>query len=99
MSRPRKQRRCRQFDGDSVFKPRSIPMAELDKIHLAHDELEALRLCDFDQCHQGEAGKRMGVSRGTVFRLLKSARHKVVQAILSSSALVIEKPGQRPPGA
>lgn len=65
-------------------------MRELEKVLLAHDELEALRLCDMEQCDQTEAGKRMGVSRGTVFRLLKSGRNKVIEAIFDSKALVIE---------
>jgi predicted DNA-binding protein (UPF0251 family) len=35
--------------------------------------------------------ERMGVSRGTVQRLLQSGRSKVVGALLDSSALVIEQ--------
>jgi len=65
-------------------------MKELERIVLAHDELEALRLCDMEQCDQTQAGKRMGVSRGTVCRLLKSGRTKVIEAIFDSKALVIE---------
>jgi len=73
-----------------VFKPRSIPMTELAVIRLGLDELEALRLCDLDGNDQESAGALMGVSRGTVQRLLKSARAKVVRALLESSALIIE---------
>ena len=93
MPRPRKKRCCRAYDGDRVFKPRSIPMAELDAIHLGLDELEALRLCDLDGLDQEAAGTRMGVSRGTVQRLLQSGRASVVRALLSSSALIIEQEG------
>ena len=91
MPRPRKRRRCRRFEGDRVFKPRSIPMSELETLRLGLDELEAMRLCDLEGCEQEVAGEQMGVSRGTVQRLLKSGRAKVVQALLESSALVIEK--------
>lgn len=91
MPRPRKRRQCRRFDGDRVFKPRSIPMSELETLRLGLDELEAMRLCDLEGHEQEEAGERMGVSRGTVQRLLKSGRAKVIQALLDSSALVIEK--------
>lgn len=90
MPRPRKHRRCQSFNGDRVFKPRSIPMTELERVFLGLDELEAMRLCDVEHCEQEEAGRRMGVSRGTIFRLLKSGRAKVLQAILNSQALVIE---------
>jgi len=89
MPRPRKERNCRRFHGDKVFKPRSIPMSELDVVHLGVDELEALRLCDLEGHEQEAAGARMAVSRGTVQRLLKSGREKVVGALIRNSALVI----------
>jgi uncharacterized protein len=91
MPRPHKPRRCRMFDGDTVFKPRSIPMPELQIVRLGLDELEALRWCDVEGLEQEQAGARMGVSRGTVQRLLKSGRSKVVSALVTSSALVIER--------
>ncbi len=69
--RRRKQRICREFDGDTVFKPRSIPMRELETVALRLDEFEAMRLCDLDGHDQEAAGRRMGVSRGTVQRLLQ----------------------------
>ena len=90
MPRPRKRRKCRRFDGDRVFKPRSIPMSELEVVRLGADELEALRLCYLEGREQETAGVRMGVSRGTVQRLLKVGRAKLVRALLDSSALVIE---------
>jgi len=88
--RPRKRRRCHRFDGDRVFKPRSIPMLELPLVRLGLDELEAMRLCDVENHEQEAAGERMGVSRGTVQRLLASGRAKVVGALLRSAALIIE---------
>ncbi|MEN8007675.1 MAG: DUF134 domain-containing protein [Candidatus Krumholzibacteriota bacterium] len=89
MGRPRKRRCCREFEGDRVFKPRSIPMSQLDEVRLELSELEAMRLCDLERCEQEEAGRRMEVSRGTVFRLVKSGRAKILEAILESKALVI----------
>lgn len=90
MPRPRKLRRCRAFAGDRVFKPRSVPMGELDTVRLDLAELEALRLCDLEDLSQQEAGERMGVSRGTVQRLLGAARRKVALALVSNAALVID---------
>jgi predicted DNA-binding protein (UPF0251 family) len=43
--------------------------------------LEALRLVDFEGLSQEEAGVKMGVSRGTVWRLVQSARRKTAQAL------------------
>lgn len=65
-------------------------MIEIEKIILARDELEALRLCDLEDLTQEEAGGRMGVSRGTVQRILSSARKKVALALTSGRAIVFE---------
>jgi predicted DNA-binding protein (UPF0251 family) len=66
-------------------------MADLAVVRLALDELEAMRLCDSDGLEQEAAGQRMGVSRGTVQRLLQSGRTKVLRALVESAALVIEQ--------
>lgn len=91
MPRPHKKRLCRRFSGDRVYKPRSIPMLELEMVRLELSELEAMRLCDVERFDQEEAGRRMGVSRGTVFRLLKSGRAKLVAAVLDSKAILIKR--------
>jgi predicted DNA-binding protein (UPF0251 family) len=64
-------------------------MGRLQVIQLNLDELEALRLCDLLGLDQESAGERMGVSRGTVQRLLSSARTKVADALVNGKALVI----------
>jgi predicted DNA-binding protein (UPF0251 family) len=51
--------------------------------------LEALRLVDLEGFSQEEAGTRMGVSRGTIWRLVKSARRKVAQAITEGQSLAV----------
>jgi predicted DNA-binding protein (UPF0251 family) len=58
-------------------------------VNLEHDELEALYLCDQEELNQEEAGKRMGVSRGTVQRLLAQGRKKVIDAIVNQKAMAI----------
>lgn len=65
-------------------------MIEIEKIILARDELEALRLCDLEDLTQEEAGERMGVSRGTVQRIVSSARKKVALALTSGRAIIFE---------
>lgn len=61
----------------------------MDVIDLAQDELETLHLCDGEAMTQAEAGACMGVSRGTVQRLLASARCKVAKALVGQKALAI----------
>jgi predicted DNA-binding protein (UPF0251 family) len=91
MPRPRKQRRCQHYQGDTIWKPRSIPMTELEIVNLDLSEFEAMRLCDLEGLDQEEAGRRMGVSRGTVQRMLKQGRATVIEALLTSKALLIDK--------
>lgn len=69
-----------------------MPMAELQRVELHLDELEALRLCDQLGLEQEQAGVRMGISRGTVQRLLASARRKVADALVTGKALLIVRP-------
>ena len=90
--RPKKPRNCtcpHRPPGSRVFKPAGTPLNELGKILLEHDELEALHLCDGEGLTQDEAGQRMGVSRGTVQRLVAGGRKKMIQAIVAGRALII----------
>jgi uncharacterized protein len=92
MARPRKPRiyNCPFRAGYSaIFKPAGTPIKDMDIIHLAQDELEALHLCDGEGNNQIEAGISMGVSRGTVQRLLAVARSKVARALVGQKALAV----------
>ncbi len=74
-----------------AFKPTGTPLDKLAHIILQQDEFEVLRLCDHKGLFQEQAGESMGVSRGTVQRLLASARKKVAGALVEGAALVFEK--------
>jgi len=65
-------------------------MRDLTPVMILFDELEAMRLCDAEGLTQEQAGEAMGVSRGTVQRLVVSGRSKMVSAIVEGQALVIE---------
>ena len=88
--RCKKPRRCGCTFKGKAFKPIGIPMSEVEQISLSRDELETLKLCDHDDLTQAEAGARMGVSRGTVQRILTGARKKVAGALARGKALVFE---------
>lgn len=90
--RCKKPRRCTcPFRGDAalVYKPAGIPLQGLERTSLEHDEMEAMYLCDAEGLTQEEAGTRMGVSRGTVQRLLASARRKIIEALAGGKAVSI----------
>ena len=72
-----------------MFKPAGTPLQNLEIVKLAHDEMESLYLCDGEGKTQEEAGICMGISRGTVQRLLATARRKVAQALVGQKALAI----------
>lgn len=91
MPRPKKHRHCECKFAGQVFKPAGTPMYELKQVQLYKDELEVLRLCDYEGLMQEEAGEKMGVSRGTVQRLLASARKKTSSAFVEGLALVFEE--------
>lgn len=70
------------------------PRANTTPIELSYPEYEVLRLVDLEKLTQEEVAKRMKTSRGTVWRLLESAREKVTQALVESRSLVISPKGQ-----
>ena len=88
----KKQRFCRPFNGVQFFKPRGIPLSELEINILELDELEAIHLCDFEELPQIDAAKRMNISDSTLQRLLYSGRKKMADAIYSSKAIQINTP-------
>ena len=61
-------------------------------IYLEFAELEAIRLVDMENLSQEEAGETMGVSRGTIWRLLNSGRMKVAKALTEGRRLEILQP-------
>lgn len=63
-------------------------MSKLKKVELFRDEMEALRLCDREGMTQEEAGRQMGVSRGTIQRIITIARRKTAEAISEGRALI-----------
>lgn len=89
MGRPKRTRFCRKYPADRVFKPQGIPLKEIETVFLTLDQFEAMRLCDYDGLEQEEAGNRMGISRGTVQRLLYEARKRMIEAVLNNKALII----------
>ncbi len=86
--RPKKLRKCEGKFCGRAFKPTGTPLSKLEQIELFRDEMEALRLCDRDGLTQEEAGLKMGVSRGTIQRIITIARKKTAEAISEGKALV-----------
>jgi predicted DNA-binding protein (UPF0251 family) len=65
------------------------PQTNPDPILIEPAEVEALRLVDLEGLSQEATGIEMGISRGTIWRLLQSARRKVSQALIEGRPLVV----------
>lgn len=90
MSRPRHCRRVRYGPQCNYFKPRGIGIRFLEEVTLGVDELEAVRLVDFEGKEQQHAAGIMDISQPTLHRILKEAHRKIADALVSGKALRIE---------
>lgn len=68
-----------------------IPKRSEEPFYLDSAEIEALRLVDLENFSFEEAGKRMNVSRNTVWRLVEGARRKMVGAIVEGRTIIVQK--------
>ena len=90
MPRPLCPRRVDTAPPSTYFKPRGVPVSELEETVLSVDELEALRLADLEGLYHEEAAARMNVSRATFGRIVEAARRKVAEVLVRGRALKIE---------
>ena len=91
MPRPFKKRRI-NFDPDvTYFKPQGLRLSEIKTISINHDELEAIRLKDYEGLDQTSCAEKMNISQPTFHRVLSSARKKIAEAIVNGYALEILK--------
>ena len=90
MSRPKKDRCVRCQPNAVYFKPRGVPLINLDEVDLSLDELEAIRLADYEGLYHEQAAEKINISRPTFGRILGEARRKLAEAIVDGKALKIE---------
>jgi predicted DNA-binding protein (UPF0251 family) len=90
MSRPRKCRWVVREPGVTFFKPQGIPLKTLEHAHITVDELEALRLSDYEGLSHEVVAQQMKVSRPTVTRMLAKAHRAVADALVHGKAIRIE---------
>jgi uncharacterized protein len=90
MARPKKLRCVKCKLDATYFKPRGIPLIHLEEIALTIDELEAIRLADFEELYHENAARKMKISRQTFGRILNDAHKKVSECLIKGKALKIE---------
>ncbi|MEA1984476.1 MAG: DUF134 domain-containing protein [Euryarchaeota archaeon] len=88
--RPKNPRRIEHTPDVLYFKPRGVPLLDLEVVALAIEELEALRLVDLEGMQQEEAAQKVGISRRAFWDDLQSARAKVALALTTGKAIEIK---------
>jgi len=90
MVRPKKNRIVAYKPDISYFKPRGIPLIDLEEVQLTIDECESIRLSDLLGMSYEEAGQSMGVSRATFGRIIQRARKVIADALINGRAINVE---------
>jgi predicted DNA-binding protein (UPF0251 family) len=90
VARPKKYRCVKCTPDANYFKPRGIPLTELEEVCLSIDELEAIRLADYEELYHEGAARKMEISRQTFGRILNAAHKKVAECLLKGKALKID---------
>ena len=91
MARPKRRKRIK-FDPEvTYFKPRGVPMRDLEEVSLTEEEMEAIRLKNTKDLTQTEAAERMNTSQSTFQRILSSSHKKIAKALVEGKAIKINK--------
>ena len=90
MPRPKKMRWVVQNPHTEYFGPHGDAATESSEVVLHVDELEAVRLADYEGLRQEEGAAEMNVSRATFGRIVLAARRKIADALIHGKALRIQ---------
>ena len=88
MPRPKKPRFVSGYPAIAAFVPQGMSIT--GEVFMSVEELEAIRLSDFEHLDQETAANMMEVSRHTYGRILTSARSLVAEALVTGKSLKIE---------
>jgi len=98
MVRPRKIKIVNFEPGVTYFKPRAVPLSQLEEVELTLDELETLRLSNLEKLNQEDAAKKMKIHQSTFQRTLTRAREKITDALINGKAIKIHGGEYKMPG-
>ncbi|MFA5751169.1 MAG: DUF134 domain-containing protein [Candidatus Paceibacterota bacterium] len=91
MPRPRLYRKIDFNPKITYFKPKGVPMRELEVVELTIEEIEAYRLRYINNMEQQEAAEKMNTSQSTYQRILYSSNSKIADALINGKAIKIIK--------
>jgi len=88
MPRPKKPRFVSGYPTLTAFMPEGVPIT--GEVFLSVEELEAIRLSDFEGLDQESAANLMEVARQTYGRILARAPLCISEALITGKALRVE---------
>ncbi|MDD3592621.1 MAG: DUF134 domain-containing protein [Sulfurovum sp.] len=91
MRKKRVERTIARDHSNVCFKPCGVQRRYLERVALDEDEMEAIRLSDFEGLYQQECADRMGISRTTFSRMIERAHRKIADVLLHQKALVMKR--------
>jgi len=88
--RPQRFRWIENIPEVTRFNPDGNLTGKSELVRLTVDELEAIRLADFEGLYHDQAAKKIRVSRQTFGRIINSARQKIAEALIYGKSILIE---------
>jgi uncharacterized protein len=92
--RKRNRRRVRFDFNEIYFKPRGIPLSNLEEVRISDEELETLRLRYLEKLDQQKASEKMGISQSQYQRDISAVLEKISKALIEGNAISITKKGK-----
>lgn len=89
MPRPCKLRKIGCNPQVISFRPCGEPAETIENIALTLDELEAIRLADYEGLYQEQAAQKMQISRQTFGNIIASAHSKIADFLINTKQLSI----------
>jgi len=90
MARPVKLRKLLFPQKPFTFHPNGYNSDESNNVVLFSEELEAIRLVDYENMNQAQAAKSMNISRPTLTRIYDRARKKISLSLIELKTLKYE---------
>ncbi|PIE61447.1 MAG: DNA-binding protein [Desulfobacterales bacterium] len=88
MPRPKRPRCISERPMVKGFKPQGL--RDTGEVLLTLEEFETVKLIDYENYDQAGVAEVMGVSRQTVGRILKAARFKIAQSLVTAKRLTVQ---------
>lgn len=89
MPRPCKLRRIDCNSQVMSFKPCEVNNRTFETVSLTLDELETIRLADYEGLYQEQAAEKMKISRQTFGNIIASAHKKIADFLINSKELSV----------